>query len=160
MSRAAFSPIVRNALARLRACAERSTGGDVRVVLFGSYARGEADEHSDIDVLVVIAVENPSARAAIIDEAGELFAQTGVLVQPIVLTQDEHTRRLAGGEGSMNDFTYQLSRAVMINVLLMLVMGWAGHNLFRYNWQWIASFRSSVAISHPSSALAAVTVTR
>jgi len=97
VSRAAFSPIVRNALARLRACAERSTGGDVRVVLFGSYARGEADEHSDIDVLVVIAVENPSARAAIIDEAGELFAQTGVLVQPIVLTQDEHTRRLAGG---------------------------------------------------------------
>jgi predicted nucleotidyltransferase len=95
---APFSPIVRNALARLRACAERSTlGGDVRVVLFGSYAHGQADEHSDIDVLVVIPVESASARTAVIDEAALLYAETGVLVQPIVLTADEHARRLEGG---------------------------------------------------------------
>lgn len=98
MSHASFSPIVRNALARLRACAERSIGGgDVRVVLFGSYARGQADEHSDIDVLVVIPVESASARSAVIDEAAALFAEAGVLVQPIVLTAEEHARRLAGG---------------------------------------------------------------
>jgi O-antigen ligase len=38
------------------------------------------------------------------------------------------------------NFSYQVSRAVGINVLLLLVMGWAGHNLFRYNWQWFAAF--------------------
>lgn len=69
----------------------------MRVVLFGSYARGEADEHSDIDVLVVIPFESTTARGALIDEAARLYAEAGVLVQPIVLTADEHARRLAGG---------------------------------------------------------------
>jgi O-antigen ligase len=39
-----------------------------------------------------------------------------------------------------NDFAYQVVRAVSINALLLLVMGWAGHNLYRYNWQWFAAF--------------------
>ena len=30
-------------------------------------------------------------------------------------------------------------------LVLLLVMGWAGHNLFRYNWQWFASF-SAIAV--------------
>src|SRR5262249_25925672 len=44
-----------------------------------------------------------------------------------------------------NDFTYQVARAVGINVVLLLVMGAAGHNLFRYNWQWFAAF-SAIAL--------------
>jgi O-antigen ligase len=39
-----------------------------------------------------------------------------------------------------NAFSYQISRSVGINVILLLVMGCAGHNLFRYNWQWFAAF--------------------
>jgi predicted nucleotidyltransferase len=36
-----------------------------RVVLFGSYARGDADEGSDVDLMVLFSeVENPRARAA------------------------------------------------------------------------------------------------
>lgn len=45
-----------------------------------------------------------------------------------------------------SDFAYQVSRAVSLNILLLLVMGWAGHNLFRYNWQWFAAF-SAVAVA-------------
>jgi O-antigen ligase len=45
-----------------------------------------------------------------------------------------------------SDFTYQLSRVVGINILLLLLMGWAGHNLFRYNWQWLAAF-SALALA-------------
>lgn len=41
-----------------------------------------------------------------------------------------------------NDFAYQLTRAVAYIVILLLVMGWAGHNLFRYNWQWFAAFQA------------------
>lgn len=93
-----FSPIVRTALARLRACAERSSGdGDVRVVLFGSYARGEADEDSDIDVLVVLPAASDESRRAVLDEAAALYAEHGVLVQPVVLSRAEHDGRLAGG---------------------------------------------------------------
>jgi uncharacterized protein len=31
----------------------RAAGASARVVLFGSHARGDADEHSDLDFLVV-----------------------------------------------------------------------------------------------------------
>jgi O-antigen ligase len=54
------------------------------------------------------------------------------------------TRRLVP-QPQPNDFAYHLSRAVGINVVLLLVMGCAGHNLFRYNWQWLAAF-SAVAV--------------
>jgi O-antigen ligase len=46
--------------------------------------------------------------------------------------------RLRMGE---NDFAYQVARAVGFIVILLLLMGWAGHNLFRYNWQWFAAFQ-------------------
>lgn len=44
-----------------------------------------------------------------------------------------------------SNLAYQVSRAVGINVVLLLVMGWAGHNLLRYNWQWFAAF-SAIAL--------------
>ena len=34
---------------------ERYGDGIKRVILYGSYARGEATEHSDVDVLVLVA---------------------------------------------------------------------------------------------------------
>jgi O-antigen ligase len=40
------------------------------------------------------------------------------------------------------DFLYHVSRAVSLNVLLLLLMGWAGHNLYRYNWLWFAAFQA------------------
>ena len=43
------------------------------------------------------------------------------------------------------NFTYQASWALCVNVFLLLVLGWAGHNLYRYNWQWFAAF-SAVAV--------------
>jgi O-antigen ligase len=58
-------------------------------------------------------------------------------------------RRLALAEQAVpltSNFAYQVSRVVGINIILLLVMGWAGHNLFRYNWQWLAAF-STVALA-------------
>ena len=49
-----------------------------RVVLFGSHARGDADEGSDVDLMVLFPeVENPRARAAEIyaDRSGCGFAK-------------------------------------------------------------------------------------
>ncbi len=40
------------------------------------------------------------------------------------------------------DFLYHVSRAVALNVVLLLLMGWAGHNLYRYNWLWFAAFQA------------------
>jgi O-antigen ligase len=39
------------------------------------------------------------------------------------------------------DFLYQTSRSVAVCVLLLLFTGWAGHNLYRYNWLWLGAFQ-------------------
>jgi O-antigen ligase len=39
------------------------------------------------------------------------------------------------------DFLYQTSRSVGMCVLLLLFLGWAGHNLYRYNWLWLGAFQ-------------------
>src|SRR5205085_9754876 len=44
-------------------------------------------------------------------------------------------------EGMPRDLAYHVSRSVGISVLLLLLLGWAGHNLYRYNCQWLAAFQ-------------------
>jgi O-antigen ligase len=65
--------------------------------------------------------------------------------------------------GRPPDFLYHVSRAVALNVLLLLFMGWAGHNLYRYNWLWFAAFQAVAlhcirlqAAAEPASRLAAL----
>ena len=59
----------------------------VEAILYGSYARGEADDDSDLDVLFL--VESPrddisSKNWEIGDIASELLLNYGILVSPIV----------------------------------------------------------------------------
>jgi O-antigen ligase len=39
------------------------------------------------------------------------------------------------------DLPYHVSRAVSMAVLLLLLMGWSGHIMFRYNWLWFGAFQ-------------------
>jgi O-antigen ligase len=39
-------------------------------------------------------------------------------------------------------FAYLLSRSVALTILLMLLLGFAGHNLYRYHWQWFGAFQA------------------
>lgn len=72
---------------------------DLRV--FGSRARGEGDESSDVDVLVMTTTMSRLIKETIWDIANDLFLETDVLLSPLVLSQVEfHTllsreRRLA-----------------------------------------------------------------
>jgi O-antigen ligase len=50
-------------------------------------------------------------------------------------------RRLARIHGSKDAFPVLLSRAVSLSVLLMLVMGFGSHNLYRYTWMWFGAFQ-------------------
>jgi predicted nucleotidyltransferase len=76
---------------RIRDIAERikTAYGAERVILYGSYARGEATEDSDIDLLVVARTEEgfldrmAAVRAAIRD------LRRGMPISPIVVTPDE-----------------------------------------------------------------------
>ncbi len=40
------------------------------------------------------------------------------------------------------DVPFHTSRAVAVTVLLLLFTGMAGHNLYRYNWVWLAAFQA------------------
>jgi predicted nucleotidyltransferase len=96
------SPAIRDAVASYRARLERELPGRVlRVTLFGSWARGEAHEDSDVDVLVVLSHATGAERARAIDAGGMTGLERGLVVAPLVLTEAEwnelvrHERRLA-----------------------------------------------------------------
>jgi predicted nucleotidyltransferase len=55
-----------------------------RVVLFGSRARGEGHEESDLDVLVLVRGLTREERRAAIDDAGEVEMATGLIVSALV----------------------------------------------------------------------------
>lgn len=76
----------------------RSAMAAERVILFGSVARGQASQHSDIDLLVVAPTAAPGyLRMARAHEAIRDLS-VGLPVTPIVLTPAEVAQRLAAGD--------------------------------------------------------------
>jgi len=64
--------------------------GEITAVLFGSYARGDFNEWSDIDVLVVAKnlPKNPLQRLSLIDECVRRFPR----VEVVIVTIEEFTK--------------------------------------------------------------------
>ena len=64
----------------------------LQVILFGSHARGEAAEGSDVDVAVILS-QRPErfldAKLALGDLAYDVLLETGVYIDPTPLSQDE-----------------------------------------------------------------------
>jgi predicted nucleotidyltransferase len=64
-----------------------------RMILFGSQARGTADEHSDVDLLVVCAVEGgPGSRGALMVAMDRALSGLGFAREVLVLTPEEFER--------------------------------------------------------------------
>lgn len=63
----------------------------IRVVLFGSHARGQDTVHSDIDLLVVLATVADKRKTAV--EIRRLLADFPVAKDIVVTTPDEIARR-------------------------------------------------------------------
>ncbi len=55
-------------------------------------------------------------------------------------------------------FSFHAARAIGIAIVVMLLMGWAGHNLYRYNWLWLSAFQ--VAALHCIRSTAVIASTR
>ncbi|MBM3854870.1 MAG: nucleotidyltransferase domain-containing protein [Verrucomicrobia bacterium] len=73
-----------------------------RVVLFGSYAYGEPNEHSDIDLLIVKPLaDTPTAEAIAIRRAWREVRRRGrpMPFDLVVESPEGHRERLAGGTG-------------------------------------------------------------
>jgi len=74
-------------LSRLRA---RFGARVLRVILYGSRARGEGDAESDLDVLVVVDGEDWRFHDAIADESVEPWLTHGALISPITMDHKEY----------------------------------------------------------------------
>jgi predicted nucleotidyltransferase len=59
------------------------------VKLFGSEARGEATDESDIDLFVVVSPYSKETESYILDEAYEVSLQYDVVITPLVYGEDE-----------------------------------------------------------------------
>ena len=73
----------------LRALRERFGDSIEEVILFGSYARGDYDEGSDIDVLIIGEVDFDE----LMDVVTEVLLKYGELVSPIVIKPKEFKGR-------------------------------------------------------------------
>jgi len=76
----------RQAIRRIRAVAQPS-----KIILFGSYARGEATEDSDLDLMIILPGK-PDKMAEII-RLRRAIGALGVGVDVLVFSEDEAQRR-------------------------------------------------------------------
>ena len=87
MSSAGLPALVRDALVEMRARLELEWPGRVEsVVLFGSWARGEATEESDVDLLVVLKDASSRERLRAIEIAAEVAFEHYLVVDVMVLS--------------------------------------------------------------------------
>src|SRR5579862_2311566 len=87
--RPALSLLEQGALARLRALLDARFGGRLAAMtLFGSRARGEGHEESDLDVLVLVEGLSSSERRAVLDDVFDIELATGLSVSPLVRARE------------------------------------------------------------------------
>ena len=70
---------------------------EIEAILFGSYARGDADAGSDIDVLLLVDASRQDISARnwqVGDLAAELLLEHGIVVSPIVENRDYFNKNL------------------------------------------------------------------
>ena len=60
-----------------------------RIILFGSVARGEDKEHSDVDVLIITSYDSFKMQRLVSEIVVNILLKTGVYISAKVLTKDE-----------------------------------------------------------------------
>lgn len=61
----------------------------IRSILFGSRARGEGHEESDLDVLVLVTSASLKTKHTVWDIATDLFLETDINISPLVLEEGQ-----------------------------------------------------------------------
>ncbi|MBI4365940.1 MAG: nucleotidyltransferase domain-containing protein [Deltaproteobacteria bacterium] len=80
----------RQTLAEFRVRLTKALGETLQMLcLFGSRARGEGNDESDLDVLVLTATVNRTIKETIWDIANDLLLETDVYLSPLVMSVTE-----------------------------------------------------------------------
>jgi O-antigen ligase len=94
---------------------------------------------------------------------GEMGTAGGLALLAILscfATNALEVRRLSRlDQTGLGPFPTNLSRAIGITVVLLLVKGWADHNLYRYTWLWFGAFQA-IAVNCMRERLAEVRYTQ
>lgn len=92
-----LSPAEADAIAELVDAAWRLLGRDLyELLLYGSRARGEGNEDSDIDLALIVSTEGRARRNEVYDAAFDIGLRHGVLLAPTLIESerlDELRRR-------------------------------------------------------------------
>jgi len=80
---------VRPVLAALQQTLAERLGQAPRLILFGSYARGQATPWSDVDVCAVLPRWDADTLEAALDVAWEVGFEHGLIISLIPMTEDE-----------------------------------------------------------------------
>jgi len=72
-----------------------STEPDAKIILYGSYARGDYTENSDIDLLIIIPKDNLSKQdeQKIKYDLYDLEFETGIIISPLVFSKKKWNDR-------------------------------------------------------------------
>lgn len=73
-------------------CVRRVLGDRASVTLFGSYARGDFNEWSDIDVLIVVDGELPKKPTDRVDAVLPCVIEVEAPIEPLIVTREEHEK--------------------------------------------------------------------
>lgn len=75
-------------MAAFKARLGQALGSDVAsLTLFGSRARGEGTEDSDIDILVLLRRELPAGRRTVFGLAADIFLEFEINISPLTMTR-------------------------------------------------------------------------
>ncbi len=80
---------------------------------------------------------------------GQLLAEVGIIgmiafagvIAGVVLNARDSSRCCSGTPWRERGFCFWVSASVLASALLMLILGMAGHNLYRYTWIWYGAFQ-------------------
>lgn len=78
----------------------------------------------------------------VLGEIGTLGAASFLFVIAGFALNTLEMRRLLRSGYAVQSFPTRVITAVFAAVILLLVLGWGGHNLFRYSWLWYGSFQA------------------
>ena len=74
--------------AKVREQISQTVGKPVKVIMYGSQARGDATKESDIDLLIILPAIKPDTRRMISDIAWEVGFEAGKVITTIPTTKD------------------------------------------------------------------------
>jgi hypothetical protein len=89
MKRELFSPEEDTALTELKALLKELAGGEMKMILYGSRARGDYDCESDLDIAIIIPGLTRTMKNQLLDKVAEIELKHVIPLSTLILSEDD-----------------------------------------------------------------------